>query len=53
LIPIFIVDRIIDVTGHPFGAVLFFVVVPIVWAIGRRLIRSAPIPGQRGTDPAT
>jgi hypothetical protein len=53
LIPIFIIDLAIDVTGHPFGAGLFFFVIPIVSAIGRRLIRSAPVPRARVTDPAT
>ncbi len=45
LIPIFVIDLVLDVTGHPFTAGLFFCVIPFVNAIARRLIRSAPIPG--------
>jgi uncharacterized membrane protein len=52
LIPIFVIDLVIDVTGHPFAAGLFFCVIPFVNAIMRRLIRSAPIPGGAGvTEP--
>jgi uncharacterized membrane protein len=46
LIPVFVIDLAIDVTGHPFSAGLFFFVLPVISAIGRRLIRSAPVPGR-------
>jgi uncharacterized membrane protein len=52
LIPIFVIDLAIDVTGHPFSAGLFFLIIPAVSVIGRRVIRTAPLPKTRGTHPA-